>query len=557
VNAPPSSDGHTRARFTRRVGLFSIGTLLSRILGVARESVFAYLFGAGFATDAFNVAFRIPNVLRDLFAESALSAAFVPTFVRSLHQDDRRRTWAFASNMLNTIALATGALSVLGMLFTPAIVKVIALGFASDPAKLHLTMVLTRIMFPFLLFVAVAAWAMGILNACGAFFIPAVAPAAFNVFSALVPLGTYGFLKTRGIDPILGMAWGVTIGAVAQYLIQVPTLRRQGFHWTPALDTRSPELRQVFRRWLPMILGFATWQVNFLVNTFLLTFLPQGSVTWVNYAFRIQHLPAGLFGAAIGSVAIAEFSHHLAQADASQLKGRFRHSMSLVSVLTLPAAILLMALAVPVTRLIYQHGRFTPHDTLLTAQALALYCIGIWAAAATRNIAAGFYSYGDTRTPALVALGVVSGNVAINLVLMHIIGFRSFPLAASFTQFINFAVLFAILRRRTGGLEGRYLAGVTIRTLAASLLAGALAYGCASCIGHYLPTRRILYQMVQVLAAGAIGVLAYYGLALLLRVTEVKQAAKDFVGPLLHQRQQNHNDAAQSPNPESSSNEGK
>ena len=530
---PPVGDAHTEARFTRRVGAFSVGTLISRVLGVVRESVFAYLFGAGFATDAFNVAFRIPNVLRDLFAESALSAAFVPTFVKSLHEGDRPKSWAFASNMFNTVAIATGGLSILGIIFAPAVVHVIALGFAHEPAKLALTMTLTRVMFPFLLFVAIAAWAMGILNACGTFFIPAAAPAAFNVFSAAVPLATYGFLKTRGIEPILGMAWGVTIGAVAQYLIQVPSLRRQGFRWTPVIDLRSRELRQVFRRWVPMILGFATWQINFMVNTFLLAFLPQGSVTWVNYAYRIQHLPAGLFGTAVESVSIAEFSHQMARANVSQLKGRFRHSMSLISVLTLPAAILLIALAVPVTRLIYQHGRFTPHDTILTAQALALYCLGIWAAGATNIVAAGFYSSGDTRTPAFVAIGVVASNVAINLVLMRVMGFRSFPLAASFTQLVNFVILFLILRRRTGGLEGRYLAGITLRTLAASLLAGAIAYGCARGIEHYLPTRRILHQVVQVFVAGGIGVLAYYGLALLFRITEVKQAARDFLGPLV------------------------
>jgi putative peptidoglycan lipid II flippase len=388
-------------------------------------------------------------------------------------------------------------------------------------------------MFPFLLFVAIAAWAMGILNACGTFFIPAAAPAAFNVFSALIPLAAYGFLKTRGVDPILGMAWGVTIGAVAQYLIQVPSLRRQGFRWTPVINLRSPELRQVFRRWVPMILGFATWQINFMVNTFLLAFLPQGSVTWVNYAYRIQHLPAGLFGAAIESVSIAEFSHQMAKSDVSQLKGRFRHSVALVSVLTLPAAILLIALAAPVTRLIYQHGRFTPHDTMLTAQALALYCTGIWAAAATNIVAAGFYSTGDTRTPAVAAIGLVAGNIGINLVLMRAMGFRSFPLAASVTQLANFGVLFFILRRRTGGLEGRYLAGITLRTLAAALLAGAIAFGCARGIEHFLPTRRILNQVVQVFAAGGIGVLTYYSLALLFRVTEVKQAARDFLAPLL------------------------
>lgn len=534
---PTPGDAHTEARFTRRVGAFSVGTLISRVLGMVRESVFAYLFGAGFATDAFNVAFRIPNVLRDLFAESALSAAFVPTFVRSLHEGDRRKSWAFASNMFNTVALVTGVLSLLGIVFAPQVVKVIALGFSHEPGKLALTTTLTRIMFPFLLFVAIAAWAMGILNACGTFFISAAAPAAFNVFSAAIPLATYGFLKTRGIDPILGMAWGVTVGAVAQYLIQVPSLRRQGYRWTPVMDVRSPDLRQVFRRWVPMVLGFATWQINFMVNTFLLAFLPQGSVTWVNYAYRIQHLPAGLFGTAVESVSVAEFSHQMARADLSKLKSRFRHSMSLISVLTLPAAILLIALAVPVTRLIYQHGRFTPHDTMLTAQALALYCLGIWAAGVTNIVAAGFYSSGDTRTPAFTAIGVVVSNIAINLVLMRFLAFRSFPLAASFTQLINFIILFVILRRRIGGLGGRYIAGITLRVLAASVVAGGVAYACAHEIGHYLPTRRILYQAVQVFVAGGLGVAVYYGLALLLRVGEVKQAAKDFLGPLLHRGQ--------------------
>jgi putative peptidoglycan lipid II flippase len=365
-------DPGSEARFTRRVGLFSLGTLLSRILGVVRESVFAYLFGAGFATDAFNVAFRIPNFLRDLFAESALSAVFVPAFVESLRSGDRKTSWRFAANMLNTLAIAAAAISLLGMLFSPAIVRVIAMGFTHDPAKLALTATLTRIMFPFFLFVALAAWAMGILNACGSFFVSAVAPAAFNVFSTLVPVATYGFFKSRGMDPIQGMAWGVVAGAIAQFAIQLPQLRGHGFRYQPVVDFRSPELAKVIRRWLPMILGLATWQVNFLINTFLLTFLREGSVTWVNYAYRIQHLPAGLFGAAIGSVAIAEYSHQVAGTQLAAIRDRFRHAMSLVSVLTIPASVLIIALAVPIVRLVYQHGRFTPADTVLTAQALAL-----------------------------------------------------------------------------------------------------------------------------------------------------------------------------------------
>jgi putative peptidoglycan lipid II flippase len=525
---PAPGDGR-EARFTRRVGLFSLGTLISRVLGLVRESVFAYLFGAGFATDAFNVAFRIPNFFRDLFAESALSAAFVPAFVQSLRQDNRDTTWRFAANMFNAIALVVGLLVVAGLLFTPAVVRVVALGFADEPAKLALTTVLTRVMFPFLLFVAFAAWAMGILNACGTFFTPAVAPAAFNVVSIAVPLATYGLLRGRGLDPILGMAAGVTLGSVAQFLVQVPRLLRHGFRWHPVLNLRQPGLRRVFTRWLPMVLGYATWQVNFLINTFLLTFLAEGSVTWVSYAYRIQHLPAGLFGAAIGSVALAEYSHQAVDKPAAAIADRFRHAMGLVAALTIPASVLLLVLAGPVVRLIYQHGRFTALDADLTTQALMLYCVGIWAAAATRNCAAGFYSLGDTRTPALVAVGVVAVNIVLNLVLMRFIGFRSFPLATSVVQLAYFFLLYRLLRRRAGELHGRHIAGVSLRTLLAAAGAGLTAW-LLSLAASRLPVAPLLERLTRVLLGGAGGLAAFYLLARLLRVAEVEEAARALLG---------------------------
>jgi len=518
------------ARFTRRVGLFSLGTLLSRVLGLVRESVFAYLFGAGFATDAFNVAFRIPNFFRDLFAESALSAAFVPAFIRSLENEEREHTWRFAANMLNTLALVIGLLVVLGIVFAPQVVRLVAMGFVDEPAKLQLTVLLTRVMFPFLLFVVFAAWAMGILNACGTFFVPALAPAAFNVVSVVAPLAGYAWFRARGMEPILGMAIGVTLGSLAQFAIQLPRLRSHGFRWKPVIDLASPELRRVFTRWVPMVLGYASWQVNFLLNTFLLTFLPEGSVTWVNYAYRIQHLPAGLFGAAIGTVALAEYSRRAATDRQPEVRDRFRHAMDLVAALSLPAAALLLALAPEVVRLLFERGRFTPLDTTLTSQALMLYCLGIWSAAATRNCAAGFYSLGDTRTPALVAVGVVAANVGINLVLMRIIGFRSFPLAAAVTGAANFVVLFILLRKRLGGLATRHLASVTIRTLAASVLAGLAARGAASGLGVLVPAGGLAGKALVVLVGGGVGTGIYLAASRLLRIREVFEAIRQLLG---------------------------
>ncbi len=520
----PDSKLQAEARFTRRVATFSVGTLVSRVLGLVRESVFAYLFGAGLTTDAFNVAFRIPNFMRDLFAESALSAAFVPAFVRSLRGGSRERTWLFAANILNALALGIGLLVTLGIVFAPQVVRVVALGFADEPAKLQLTILLTRVMFPFLLFVVFAAWAMAILNACGTFFVPAIAPAAFNVVSIAVPLLTYGWFRARGLDPILGMAIGVTLGALAQFVIQLPRLRAHGFRYRFTLDFRDSELRRVFLRWVPVVFGYASWQVCALVNTFLLTFLQQGSVTWVSYAYRIQHLPAGLFGAAIGSVALAEYSHRAANGSPAAIRDRFRHAMGLVAALTVPAAVLLFVLAPPVVRLIYQHGRFTAADASFTAQALMLYCLGIWAAAATRNCAAGFYSLGDTRTPALVAAAAVATNVGINLVLMRTLGHLSFPLATSIAQFLNFGILFAILRRRAGGLHGAHILGVTLRTLLAALGAGLAAWGVARGWNELLGTGAIWLQAGQVFLAGGIGIAFYYVIARLLHVKEVHSA---------------------------------
>ncbi|MEO0073846.1 MAG: murein biosynthesis integral membrane protein MurJ [candidate division WOR-3 bacterium] len=516
------------ARFTRRVGSFTIGTMFSRITGVLRESVFAHLFGASAATDAFNVAFRIPNLLRDLFAESALSAAFVPTLVQSLRTDKPKDTWLFASTMLNALVL-TGSLAVLlGVILSPQLVKLIAMGFRGSPWQMNLAVQLTRIMFPFLLFVMLAAWAMGVLNAGGRFFLPATAPAAFNLISAAVPVATYGMFATRG-EPIQGMAWGVVAGAVAQFLIQLPALHRLGFCYRPVLNISDLRLRQVFMRWLPMLLGFGTWQVNFLINTFLLTFLQEGSVTWVNYAFRIQHLPAGLFGVAIGSVAIAEYSH-VAVSPNEQLRDRFRHAMNLVSILTLPAALLLMVLAQPLTRLLYEHGRFTVLDTNATAGALTLYCLGIWSAAATRNVAAGFYSQGDTRTPAIVAMIVVGCNILLNLGTMRFLGYLCFPLNSSVTQTLNFTILYFILKHRVGNLHGRSVASLSVRTLCAALAAAGIALLASDSLTALPMGRGKPAMALALLSAGALGLAVYYVLCLLLGVSEIKRIIRDTFG---------------------------
>lgn len=506
-------------KFTRRVSNFTVGTLISRIAGLGRESVFAYLFGAGFATDAYQVAFRIPNLLRDLFAESALSAAFVPTFIDNLTHKERKEVWKFASNMFNTMFIFIGILCVLGIIFAPHLVKIIAYGFGATPGKQALTSVLTRIMFPFLLFVALAAWTMGILNAFHHFFIPALAPAFFNVFSIVVPVISYKFFVARGMEPILGMAYGVTIGSIFQLAIQLPLLFKKGFRYSFYLNLKDKQLQRVFFLWIPTILGFASYQINFAVNTFLVTFLQQGSITWLNYAYRVMHLPAGLFGVAIGSVAVAEFSSRVSQDTIGSLKERLHHALKLVSLLTIPIATLFLVLSVPICRVLFERGKFLSIDTINTAQALMLYAPGIFAAAGVRSLAACFYALKDTKTPAFTGLGIVVLNFLINISLMGKIGFRTFPLATSTCAFVNLALLFILCRRKIGPLGGKKI----IRTMALSLIFSAIG-GLGSYLIIKYPLLKLTLggfgQLVLGLAiAAVVGIGIFYLLAKIFRLT--------------------------------------
>jgi putative peptidoglycan lipid II flippase len=510
-------------KFTRRVGNFTIGTLISRIAGLGRESVFAYLFGAGFATDAYQVAFRIPNLLRDLFAESALSAAFVPTFIDNLAHQERKQVWRFASNMFNTMFIFLGLLSVMGIIFAPQIVKLIAYGFGATPGKQELTIALTRIMFPFLLFVALAAWAMGILNSFKHFFIPAIAPAFFNIFSIVVPIVSYKYFVNLGMEPILGMAYGVTIGAIFQFGVQLPLLFKKGFHYHFYFNLKDRQLQRVFFLWVPTILGFAAYQINFAVNTFLVTFLAERSITYLNYAYRVMHLPAGLFGVAIGSVAVAEFSSQVSQDMIVSLKERLGHALKLVSLLTMPIATLFLVLAIPICRVIYQRGKFTPEDTLFTAQALMLYAPGIFASAGVRSVAACFYALKDTKTPAFVGLSVVIINFIIVRSLMWVIGFQAFPLATSFCAFINFGVLFYLCRRKIGPLGGKQILKTTLLALLFSLISGGVSYLLLKLLLNKFPITGLWQSLVLLIIIGVIGLSIFYLLAKLFKITGHKK----------------------------------
>jgi putative peptidoglycan lipid II flippase len=513
----------------RGVRSFTIGTAVSRVMGLVREVVFAHLFGASAnpAADAFNVAFRIPNMLRDLFAETALSAAFIPvlTSERAKGKEFQNR---LASNIFNVLFIVTGAVSLIGLLASPYLAKWIAFGFGNVPGKIGLTAQLTAVLFPFLLVVSLGAWAMSYLNTEKSFFVPSVAPALFNLFSILVPVLTYGWYVARGKEPIFGMAIGVLIGGLMQFLIQMPLAFKKGFRYSFFISFRDPEFRRVLALFIPVAIGLAGPRINVLVNTILITPLKQGSVSWLNYAYRIMQLPLGLFGVAVGTVTLQSLSRIVLNNDVAAVRARLADSLKMAFFLTIPTSVLIAFLSQPVTRVIYQHGKFRPEDTPLTALALILYTLGIPFIAGLRNVAAVYYAYKDARLPMYASLASVVLTIALNVSLIGVLGFMIFPLSTSLAAALNFWILTRSLPKKIGRVEMRPLAGYALVLIIAALGGGAAGWAGNVAFVKILGTR-FWASLASVVVNGSLGLVVFYTASRLFGIAEARDYVRRFL----------------------------
>lgn len=516
------------ADITKGVRAFTIGTAISRVFGLIRESVFAFLYGAGRSTDAFVAAFRIPNLLRDLFAETALSAAFVPVLTAE-KQKGKEQQNLLASNIFNILLITVGAIVLLGIVFAPYLVKIIAFGFGNVPDKQALTTSLAVIMFPFLLFVALAAWAMGYLNTEREFFTPSVAPAFLNIISIAIPLLSYSYFISRGTDPIFAMAYGILIGGLLQFLIQVPVLFARGFHYKLYINFRDPALRRILVLFVPVALGLAASRINVAVDTFLISFLEERSMTWLNYAFRVMHLPLGLFGVAVGTVALPTISQHVAEKKFDAARATLFDSLKLVFFLTVTTSVIIAILAHPITRLIYERGQFTSFDTRATTQALILYIVGVPFIAGIRNVAAVYYAHHDARTPMYASFIAVGLHIILSLGLMRVIGFRAFPLATTISSFVNLWILMHRLPAKIGKYELSPLVDYFMRLLIASIVGG-----FAGILLHRMLTNILgsmfIFQVLNLTLAGCVAMIVCYIVCMLMGVTE----ARDYIRRFFH-----------------------
>lgn len=460
-------------------GMLSVATLLSRVMGLLREQVFAALLGAGFYGDAFTMAFRLPNLLRDLFAEGALSAAFQPAFIEQKKHHSLEAAYRLANLVMTVLLLVVGALVLLGILYSPQLVDSWAAGYSQTPGKAELTVLLTRIMMPFLLLVSLAAVAMGMLNAQQRFLAPALAPALFNLATIVVGalLWSLKVGRTRGA----AIAWAVAtlIGGALQLGAQLVPLRRSGYRFRLLFDLRlrDPGLRSVLKTMAPATLGLVATQVNIFVSSSFAS-REDGAVTWLAVAFRLMQLPIGMFGVAVGTVALARAASSAAERDLAVamdgVRDTLRRGLVLVAFWTLPTAAVLWVLAEPILRVIYQHGAFQASDTAAAAVALRYYALGLLAYSAVKVVAPVFYALKLTRVPMLATLLAVGVSVLWCVALHPIYGYRALALSTSITATVNLAVLLVSFSRRYGGLWQSHvllsLARITVAATCAGLV---------------------------------------------------------------------------------------
>jgi putative peptidoglycan lipid II flippase len=522
----------------KSAGIVSASIAMSRISGLIRESVLSWLFGAGATYDAYVLGYRIPNLARELFAEGALSSAFVPTFTRYLATKTRAETRELSNVTATMILLIAGGFCAFGMFLSPIAVSLFAPGFHAVPGKSELAASLVRTMFPFLLLLALAAQAQGVLYANHSFALPAVSPAIFNLASVISGLALGYWLGPRlGISAVRGMAIGVVVGGVAQLAFLLPGVWRAGFAWRPQWNLRHEGVLHILGLMGPALIGNASGQINVLVNTNFAAGLRDasghvmnGPVSWLAYAYRFFILPLGIFGVAIASAALPRISRCAARRNFDEFRQILSRSILMILLLTIPASVGLVILGESMIGIVYQHGRFLAFDTHQTALALSCYAAGLAGYSTMKLTAPAFYALGDSRTPMLVSLASVLVNAVAAYAMVRVAGFGHAGLALTTSVVSTFSslALLILIRSKIGGLQGReMLIGLAKIVVAASLM-GLVCFGVAQA-SHALVSSAGWARIVDVAIGIPAGLGSFYAIAAALRVPELAHARAELV----------------------------
>jgi putative peptidoglycan lipid II flippase len=519
---PPAEKLNTKA-----AGIVGLAVLCSRVLGLAREQIFAALFGGGRLMDAFTIAFRIPNLLRDLFAEGALSTAFVTTFSKTTAIEGDRAAWQLANKVATLTVIALSAITIVGIVFAPWLVAVLAPGF--EGSKAELTVTLTRIMYPFILLVSLAALVMGMLNAKNVFGVPAMASSFFNLGSIIAGV-LLGWWLDPGFGPrsILGLAIGTLIGGGLQLAVQLPALRRLGYVFRPDFQWRDPGVRAILRLMGPSVVAASTTQVNVLVNSVFASQLGDGPTFWLTVAFRLMQLPLGIFGVALGTVALPLLARMAANGNMSAFRSELARGMRLAFLMTIPASVGLIVLAEPIISVLYQHGKFGAHETAESAGALRFYAIGLCGYAALKVLVNAFYALERRRTPMLVSFLAVGLNLLLNWLFTLRLGWghRGLAFSTACIATTNFLILYLLMRRHLGKLESGAMLGLLARVALACVVLALICWGGAHWLLANWATQPFWPKLADLLVVIAAGALAFFLCASALGIGELHDITK-------------------------------
>ena len=506
---------HENRSLVKAAGVIGIATFSSRILGFIRDMVLARLFGATPAADAFYVAFRIPSLLRELFAEGSMSGAFIPVFTEYQSRRSKQEAWELASAAFTTLLTIVTLVTLVGILAAPWLVQLLAPGFHSSPEKLALTTLLARVMFPYLLFISLAAMAMGILNSVRAFAVPAYAALFLNIFI----IGCALLLSPHLEEPILGVAIGVVAGGVAQFVMQLPSLKVRGLLFGFRFEPGHPGVKRIGQLMVPSLLGMSVTQVNLTISTILASFI-AGAPTYLFYGMRLIQFPLGIFGVALAMAILPTLSAQATRGAMEELRATLGFGLRMIVFIMFPAMLGLIVLRTPIVHLFFEHGTFTAHDTAETAMAVLCYAVGLWAFGGVRIIVAAFYSLQDTKTPAIAAAVAVAANIVFSLLLMSSLGASGLALATALAGMVNGGILVAVLNRRLGGVEWGTVGRSAGRVMVACI---PLVLACLWVAGAQVWTHEGEWAAKSVMLAVAIGlsVSGYLGVHALLRSEEL------------------------------------
>ena len=509
---------------TKAAGIIGLAVMCSRLLGLAREQIFAALFGGGGAMDAFTAAFRIPNLLRDLFAEGALSTAFVTTFSKTIARGGDDGAWRLADKTATLTVVVLGVVCAAGMFFSEPLVATLAPGFG--PEKAALTAQLTRIMFPFILLVSLAALVMGMLNSKHVFGMPAMASSFFNIGS-IVGGVTFGLWIDPSFGPqaLVGLAAATVLGGALQLAVQLPALARLGYRFRPDFKWRDAGVKTILLLMGPSVIAASTTQFNVLVNSMFASTLGDGPIFWLSIAFRLMQLPLGLFGVALGTVTLPLLSRLVVAGQMGAFRGELARALRLALLLTIPSTAGLIMLAEPIISVLYQHGKFNAYQAAQAAGALRFYAIGLAGYAALKVLVNAFYALDRRKTPMIVSFAAVGLNLLLNWIFTFRLGwgYRGLAFSTGCIATFNFLLLYALMRRHLDGLESRRM----LVMLGKVALAAVGLIGVCAASSHWLladwESQHFLHKLAALLGTVAAAALVFAGCGAALRIDELTE----------------------------------